>query len=110
MFSLTLYVKKIVLLCLTCLVCVTLLTGCGTERLSRLELEIYRVTAKIERLESKIDMLRGATPLPLTENSEFKTGLSKEQMEKLIVDLKAQISCLKAQLAKSESHLPNNDI
>ena len=86
---------KIVLLCLACLICLATLTSCASERVSRLEFELYRVTSKIERLESKIDMLRRPMS-PLADSSEVQVP-SREQLENLIVDLKAQVTYLKAQ-------------
>ena len=97
-------VKKIILLCLAYSICLATLTGCGSERVSRLEFELYRVTSKIEQLESKIDMLRGSAS-PMADVTEVQVKLSREQLEKLIADLKAQVS-LKPQANESSAKDP----
>ena len=97
--------KKIGILCIAFLLCLTTLTGCTSgravndSRYFNLEFELNRVTSRIDRLESKIDMLNWSVSSPVNSRTVFETELGREQMNKLVVDLKAQVAQLKDQLA-----------
>ena len=100
--------KKIGILCLAFLLCLTTTQGCASSRaaddfrFSRLEFELNQVTSRLERLESKLDWLNWSVSQPIGGRTVFEGGYRREQMEKLVVDLKAQVSRLQEQLAKKE--------
>ncbi len=103
--------NKIVRLCIVFLLCITILPGCGSRRaveqsrVERLEFELYKITSRLERVDSKIDMLNWSVSQPLgLGRMSLETDARQEQLEKLVVDLKAQVSRLNEQLSNSESH------
>ena len=71
--------KKIGTLCIAFLLCLTTLTGCASgraandSRLLNLELELNRVTSRIDRLESKIDM-RALVRVPTLRSQDSILG------------------------------------
>ena len=96
--------KKIGILCIPFLLCLTTLTGCGgraanDSRFSSLEFELNTVTSRIDRLESKIDMLSWTLSPPVVNRTVFAPDPRGEQLEKLVFDITAQLSRLKEQLA-----------
>lgn len=97
--------KKIVMLCVALLLSVTALQGCASGRTANdsrflsLELEINRVASRIDRLDSKLDMLSWSMSPLVVGKTTFEIDPKREQMEKLVVDMKAQVSRLKEQLA-----------
>jgi len=101
--------KKIGIICLSFLLSLTTLQGCASERaaddfrFSHLEFELNRVTSRIDRLESKLDLLGWSVSPPIVGRTVFETDPRREQMEKLVVDLKAQISRLQEQLAQKSN-------
>jgi outer membrane murein-binding lipoprotein Lpp len=98
--------KKIGMLCIAFLLCLTTLTSCASRlpavdsRVSRLEFELNRAASRIDTLESKLDMLNWLVPPPVVSRTEFETDPRREELEKLVVDLTAQVSRLKEQLTK----------
>ena len=75
------------------------------SRVDRLEFELYKITSRLERVDSKIDMLSwSVSQPPRLGRMSLETDARQEQLEKLVVDLKAQVSPLNAQLSNSESH------
>jgi hypothetical protein len=101
--------KKIGIICLSCLLSLTALQGCASGRtandfrFSHLEFELNRVTSRIDRLESKLDLLSWSVSPPIVGKTVFETDSRGEQMEKLLVDLKAQIARLQEQLAQKSN-------
>jgi outer membrane murein-binding lipoprotein Lpp len=97
--------KKIGMLYIAFLLCLTTLTGCASglrandERFISLEFELNRVTSRIDRLESKIDMLSWSVSPAVLSRTVVETDPRREQLEKLVVDITAQVSHLKEQLA-----------
>lgn len=97
--------KKIGRLCIAFLLCLTTLQGCTSgralndSRFLSLEFELNRVTSRIDRLESKIDMLSWSLSPPILSRKVFETDPRREHLEKLVVDLKAEVSHLKGQVA-----------
>lgn len=103
--------NKIGKLCITFLLCLVTLQGCGSSRaveqsrVERLEFEFYKITSRLERLDSKIDMLSWSMSQPSgLGRMSLETDARREQLEKLVVELKAQVSRLNTQLSNSESH------
>lgn len=91
-------VGKIIRLCIVFLLCFTTLQGCGSTRIERLEFELYKTTSHLDRLESKIDMLTWSVFQPTgLSKTVLDSDIRREQLEKLVVDLKAQISRLQEQ-------------
>lgn len=96
------------MLCIPLLLCLTTLTGCAQGRAANdsrflsVEFELNRVTSRIDRLESKIDMLSWSVSPPFYSRTVFEADPRREQLEKLVVDLKAQVAQLKEQLAGRE--------
>lgn len=82
-----------------------MLEGCASRRVSEdsgflsLEFELNRVISRIDRLETKLDMLGWAVSPPFLSRTASEIDSRPEQLEKLVVDLKAQILQLKEQLA-----------
>jgi len=97
------------MLCLTFLLCLTTAQGCASSlaaddyRFSHLEFELNRVTSRIDRLESKLDLLGWSVSQPIGGRTAFESEPRREQMEKLVVDLKAQVSRLQEQLAQKSN-------
>lgn len=96
--------KKIGMLCIAYLLCLTTLTGCASgraensSRFLNLEFELNRVTSRIDRLESKIDMLSWSMSPSVVSRTVLETDPRREHLEKLVVDITAQLSRLKEQL------------
>lgn len=107
--------KKIGMLCITFLLCFTTLQGCASgravndSRFLSLEFELNRVTSRIDRLESKIDMFSWSMSPPAVSRTVFETDPRREQLEKLVVDITAQVSRLKEQLTGLESQPQSKD-
>ena len=107
--------KKIGMLCIASLLCLTTLTGCASGRAENssrflsLEFELNRVTSRIDRLESKIDMLSWSISPSVVSRTVFETDSRREQLEKLVVDITAQLSHLKEQLAARGVQLQSED-
>jgi len=101
---------KIVRLCIAFLLCITTLQGCGSaraveqSRVERLEFELYKITSRLERLDSKIDMLSWSVSQPPGLGKITVENARQEQLDKLVVDLKAQVSHLNEQLTDSKPH------
>lgn len=101
--------NKIVRLGIVFLLCITILQGCGStraveqSRVDRLEFELYKLTSRMERLDSKIDLLSWSVSQPPGLGRMSLETDVREQLEKLVVDLKAQVSRLSEQLANSKS-------
>ncbi len=73
------------------------------SRVDRLEFELYKITSRLERLDSKIDLLNWSTFQPPALGGMGWEGARREQLEKLVVDLKAQVTRLSEQLSNSKS-------
>lgn len=107
--------KNIRMLSIAFLLCLSTLTGCvsgradNDSRFLSLEFELNRVTSRIDRVESKIDMLSWSVSPSLLSRTVFETDPRREQLEKLVVDLKGQISHLKDQLAGRGVQPPSED-
>lgn len=95
---------KIVRLCIVFLLCLTILPGCGAaraveqSRVERLEFELYKITSRLERLDSKIDILSLSVSQPPGLGRITVENTRQEQLEKLVLDLEAQLSHLNEQL------------
>ncbi len=97
--------KKIRILCITILLCFTTLQGCTSSlrvaeasRVERLEFELYSITSRLERLESKLDLMSWSTSQPLASGRTKLQTEAEEQLQKLVVELKTQVSRLNEQL------------
>ncbi len=107
--------KKIGILCIPFLLCLTTLTGCASgraandSRFSSLEFELNTVTSRIDRLESKIDMLSWTLSPPVVNRTVFAPDPRAEQLEKLVFDVTTQLSRLKEQLAASRVQPQSQD-
>lgn len=103
------------MLCITFLLCLTTLQGCASGRAANdsrflsLEFELNRVTSRIDRIESKIDMLSWSVSPSVLSKTVFETDPRREQLEKLVFDITAQVSRLKEQLTGLESKPQSKD-
>lgn len=99
---------KIARLCIIFILCLTTIQGCGAtraveqSRVDRLEFELYKLTSRLERLDTKIDMLSFSVSQP-TGLGRIVENTRQEQLEKLVVDLKAEVYRLNEQLSNSKS-------
>lgn len=86
------------------LLCFTTLTGCASRlsvydsRFLNLEFELNRATSRIDRLESKIDLLNWSMSPSVVSRTGFETDPRREQLERLVVELTEVVSRLKEQL------------
>ena len=100
---------KIARLCIVFLLCLTTIQGCGAtraieqSRVDRLEFELYKITSRLERLDTKIDMISWSMPQPTGLGRIPVENTRQEQLEKLVVDLKTEVYRLNEQLSNSKS-------
>ncbi len=96
------------MLCAAFLLCLTTLTGCASgraiydSRFSRLEFELNRVTSRIDRLESKIDLLNWSVSPAVVNRTVAEPDLKRERLEDLVVDITTHLSRLRERLAAFE--------
>lgn len=100
---------KIARLCIVFIVCLITIQGCGAtraieqSRVDRLEFELYKITSRLERLDTKIDMISWSMPQPTGLGRMVVDNTRQEQLEKLVVDLKTEVYRLNEQLSNSKS-------
>lgn len=100
---------KILRLGITFLLCLIILSGCGSRaveqsRVERLEFELYKMTSRLERLDAKIDMLSWSMSQPPELSKTVMENVKQKQLEKLVTELEAQVSHLNEQLSESKLH------